>query len=153
MLSLQALDAHPHCTEQLRWRLLHSFQPIDTFCELQGLPCRTYSCFDLITLEAARLIAQQGQRGMAQPATAAESRKVRLKRRALQLVLAARPALVWALLGLGVAAFLLLPLAAKNISADEKAILFGGREPAARCELWQAALLPRPAALHRQHCW
>lgn len=44
----------------------------------------------------------------------------------------ARPA-AWALFVLGVAAFVLMPLAGKNCFLDEKALLVGGALPTVRC--------------------
>lgn len=47
-------------------------------------------------------------------------------------------ACVWALVAAGLAAFLLLPLAAKRCYLDEKALLVGGAQPTVRCAAWGA---------------
>lgn len=56
-----------------------------------------------------------------------------LARRAQRLLLEHRAGLAAFLAALGLAAFLLLPLAARDVGLDEKALLFNARQPLSRC--------------------
>ena len=59
--------------------------------------------------------------------------KAKLPQRIAQFALRNAQRTVWALVLLGISAFLLLPLAANKCYLDEKALLVGGALPTVRC--------------------